>query len=85
MGLTLDELLASVEDATSTPVPEDGWLTAREWAQHWDCPQSKARDSIQRLLAAGKMEWSRQPRQTAIGYWKHEPVYRLVGGEGRRT
>lgn len=78
MGLTLDELLASVEETQPGPAPEDGWLTTREWAQHWRCTESKARTSIHLLLAAGKMEWSRQSRQTDIGYWKREPVYRLV-------
>jgi len=78
MGLSLEELLASVEDTQPEPTPEDGWLTSREWAQHWRCSESKARTSIHRLLAAGSMQWARHPRQTDIGYWKREPVYRLV-------
>ena len=78
MGLTLDELLASVEQTQPEPTPGDGWLTKREWAQHWRCSESKAGASIHLLLLAGKMEWARHPRETDIGYWKREPVYRLV-------
>ena len=78
MGLTLDELLASVEETQPGPAPEDGWLTTREWAQHWRCTEAKAGTALHRLRAAGKREGSRQSRQTDIGYWKREPVYRLV-------
>ena len=78
--MTLDELLASVEETQPEPAPEDGWLTTREWAQHWHCSLSKAGASIHLLLSTGKMEWGRQTRQTNIGYAKREPVYRLVKG-----
>jgi len=85
MGLTLEELLASVEDTQPEPTPEDGWLTSREWARHWRCSTSKARVSIHELLAAGKMEWARHPRRTDVGYSKREPVYRLVADRQDRV
>ena len=78
MGLTLDQLLASVEETQPEPTPEDGWLTTKEWARHWRCSESKARTSIHLLLSTGRMQWGRHPRETDIGYWKREPVYRLV-------
>lgn len=82
MGLTLDELLASVEEARPEPTPEDGWLTTREWAQHWGCSRYEASEAIHLFLETGKMEWSRHPRQTDVGYWKREPVYRLIRSSG---
>jgi len=80
MGLTLEELLASVEEAQPEPAPEGGWLTTKEWARHWRCSPYKAGQAIALFLAAGKMEWSRHPRRANVGYWKREPVYRLVAG-----
>ncbi len=78
MGLSLDELLASLEEGQPDPTPEDGWLTTTEWARHWGCSHYRAGRAIHTLLASGRMEWSRHPRQTDVGYSKREPVYRLV-------
>jgi len=52
---TLDELLASIEDATS-PKTEDGFYTPNEWAKIWDKQIAVTRQAIAKLLAAGRME-----------------------------
>lgn len=78
MGLTLEELLASVEESLPPPGPSGESKTTKEWAAHWGVSTQKADVSIRRLVALGRMQLLREPRLTRAGYLQHRPVYRLV-------
>jgi hypothetical protein len=78
MGLTLEELLSSVEEALPPPGPSGDCKTTTEWAQHWGVSRARADEAIRRLVALGKMVALREARLTRAGYPQRLPVYRLV-------
>ena len=51
---TLDELLASIDEAANEP-PREGFLTVVEWGLVWGKSTDMARAAIKKLLIAGKM------------------------------
>ena len=72
---TLEELLADLREQS---VPDDGYLRAQEWAELWRVGMERARDSIRKLLAAGRME-ARERMDTRIdGKACRIKVYGLV-------
>jgi len=78
---TLEELLASIEEAVS-PQTEDGFYTAAEWAKIWDKQIAVTRQAIAKLLAANRMEHGiRYETSLLDGRSRRKDTFRLCGKE----
>ena len=78
MGISRAALLADLEEMTEPPLSDDGWLSMDEWAAHWSCAYKTARETVQRLRGAGRIECSRRQGVAIDGHMKWTPVYRLI-------
>lgn len=74
--LTIDELL---EEIRRHAQPDDEGWTIGEWADRMGWPEQRARESVRRLLVAGRMVRGQAMRQSVINLkWYKSWVFRLA-------
>lgn len=72
------ELADEIEELEADPLPEDGWLTSREWMRAWGIKDIKeARRRLRLLDNSGKLMHSKRKQETLNGRLQSVPVYKL--------
>jgi len=75
--ITLDELLAALQDAEHQAAESNGW-TMKELADVWGVHQQTARMRVQAGIRDGWIRCiGREPRLTVSGHMHSEPVYQV--------
>ena len=73
-----EELAEEIEEQQAPPLPEDGWLTSKEWMRAWEIKDVKeARRRLRVLDKAGKLLHSKRKVEILDGRRQSVPVYKL--------